>query len=169
MVVLFMSILASQPLLTHTKLHTHPPQLCRSKLAISIALAVSSLAPFSVQAAPPLAESNIDITSDASMPSIRLDPIVVTATRSERALSDTPVALQLLSRQQLDDNHAHTLKEALTLLPNVYLREIHGKTGYEVSMQGFTGDQVLVLIDGLPIYRQHWLDGKFESIYEYGY
>ena len=76
---------------------------------------------------------------------------MVTATRSERALSDAPVALQVLSRQQLDDNHAHTLKEALALLPNVYLREVHGKTGYEVSMQGFTGDQVLVLIDGLPI------------------
>lgn len=152
MVVLFMSILASQLPLTYTRLHhTHPPQLRRSKLAMSVTLALCILAPVSAQAALPLTGSNINITSDAAIPSIRLDPIVVTATRSERALSDAPVALQVLSRQQLDDNHAHTLKEALALLPNVYLREVHGKTGYEVSMQGFTGDQILVLIDGLPI------------------
>lgn len=158
MVVLFMSILASQLPLTHTRLHTHPPQLRRRPLAMSIALVISGLLPFSVQAAPtalPTAETYSknpsDKSDDAAMPSIRLDPIVVTATRSERALSDAPVALQVLSRQKLDDNHAHTLKDALALLPNVYLREVHGKTGYEVSMQGFTGDQVLVLIDGLPI------------------
>lgn len=151
MVVLFMSILASQPPLTHTSLHTHPLPLRRRPLALSIALVISGLAPFSVQAATPLAENHSDTSSTAALPNIRLDPIVVTATRSERALSDAPVALQVLSRQQLDDNHAHTLKDALALLPNVYLREVHGKTGYEVSMQGFTGDQVLVLIDGLPI------------------
>jgi len=43
MVVLFMSILASQPLLTHTKLHTHPPQLRRSKLTMSVALVLLTL------------------------------------------------------------------------------------------------------------------------------
>lgn len=150
MVVLFMSILAPQLPLTYPRLPTAPSQLRRSPLAISIALALFALAPAPAQAAPLLAENNVATTDDA-MPSIRLDPIVVTATRSERALSDAPVAMQVLSRQQLDDNHAHTLKEALALLPNVYLREVHGKTGYEVSMQGFSGDQVLVLIDGLPI------------------
>ena len=79
------------------------------------------------------------------------DPIVVTATRSDRVLSDAPVPVQVLSQSELKKNHAHTLKQALALLPNVYLRELHGKTGYEVLMQGFSGDQVLVLIDGLPI------------------
>lgn len=113
-------------------------------------MALSALAPASVQAADFL-DNGPELTDDTALPSVRLDPIVVTATRSERALSDAPVAMQVLSRQTLDDNHAHTLKEALALLPNVYLREVHGKTGYEVSMQGFTGDQVLVLIDGLPI------------------
>ncbi len=151
MAVLFMSILAFDLSLTHTGLNTHPSLLRRSPLAISVALALFAFTSVSAQAAPIFAETNGDMTDDAAMPSTRLDPIVVTATRSERALSDAPVALQVLSRQQLDDNHAHTLKEALALLPNVYLREVHGKTGYEVSMQGFTGDQVLVLIDGLPI------------------
>lgn len=130
------------PSVIEQKLHTYQPRLRRCPLAISIALALSTVVPVLSQAAP--------VATD-NMPAARLDPIVVTATRSERALSDAPVAMQVISRETLDDNHAHTLKEALALLPNVHLREVHGKTGYEVSMQGFTGDQVLVLIDGLPI------------------
>lgn len=84
-------------------------------------------------------------------PSTVLDTIVVTATRSDRSLSDAPVPVQVLDKQILEKHHAHTLKQALALLPNVTLRELHGKTGYEVQMQGFSGDQVLILIDGLPI------------------
>ena len=136
--------------LPDTRFSTRLPQWRQRDLVTSIALALFALAPVSVQAAD-FVDDTPELTDDTALPSVRLDPIVVTATRSERALSDAPVAMQVLSRQTLDDNHVHTLKEALALLPNVYLREVHGKTGYEVSMQGFTGDQVLVLIDGLPI------------------
>lgn len=167
MVVLLMSVLTFHSSSTRTRLHTQQALPRRCLLATSIALALPVLVPLSAQAAvyvtdvqsddtdraitPALAKAIMGNDADDMMPSIHLDPIVVTATRSERALSDAPVPLQVLSRQKIDDNHAHTLKEALALLPNVYLREVHGKTGYEVSMQGFTGDQVLVLIDGLPI------------------
>lgn len=100
--------------------------------------------------------TNNTVTPQTTNPNTRaahttFDPIVVTATRSNRVLSDAPIPVQVLSQADLKENHAHTLKQALALLPNVYLREIHGKTGYEVLMQGFSGDQVLVLIDGLPI------------------
>lgn len=121
--------------------------------AITLVLAVTIMA--NAKAADPyqlnsLADSEKSLANSA-MPSTVLDPIVVTATRSKRALSDAPVKVDVISSKQIEDNHAHTLKEALELLPNVYLKQVHGKTGYEVSMQGFTGDQVLVLIDGLPI------------------
>ena len=132
---------------------------CYHPLAIGIALTTTMmLSPLSANAAQTtdsdLAKdslANNGMATQQDMPNAELDTIVVTATRSDRALNDAPVAVQVLSRQKLDDNHAHTLKDALALLPNVYLREVHGKTGYEVSMQGFSGDQVLVLIDGLPI------------------
>ena len=131
---------------------------CRHPLAIGVTLALTMLMPLSAYASETDVSSstnsslaNNGMSTEQDMPNVALDTIVVTATRSDRALSDAPVAVQVLSRQKLDDNHAHTLKEALALLPNVYLREVHGKTGYEVSMQGFSGDQVLVLIDGLPI------------------
>lgn len=90
-------------------------------------------------------------TQSSIVPVVKFDPIVVTATRSNKYLSESPVAVQVLDKRKLEQNHAHTLKEALQLLPNVYLAQLHGKTGYEVRMQGFSGDQVLVLIDGLPV------------------
>ena len=138
-----MSIFISNSLtvINHSVSLSHQPLLSRHPLAIGIAVALAVLTPLYAQAAP--------LTTD--VPTTRLDPIVVTATRSDRTLSDAPVTVQVLDRKKIDDNHAHTLKDALALLPNVYLRQVHGKTGYEVSMQGFTGDQVLVLIDGLPI------------------
>ena len=89
--------------------------------------------------------------ADTTLPSTTIDPIIITATRSHKLLGDAPITVQLLDQQTLTQNRVHTLKEALELLPNVYLRQVHGKTGYEISMQGFSGDQVLVLIDGLPI------------------
>ncbi|MFN3297612.1 TonB-dependent receptor plug domain-containing protein [Caldimonas sp.] len=80
-----------------------------------------------------------------------LDTIVVTGTRTERSVEDTPVRTEVVGPEELRRTHARTLKEALENLPGVQLREIHGKSGYELSMQGLGSDQVLVLIDGLPL------------------
>lgn len=80
-----------------------------------------------------------------------LDTLVVSATRVERALSDTPVRTELVSRHELDKTHARSLKEALENVPGLQLREIHGKSGYEASLQGMSSDQLLVLIDGMPL------------------
>lgn len=132
-------------------LHNYHPLAVGTALALSFMIA----APMSAQAADPyqlnsLADRDTSL-ADSGIPTAKFEPIVVTATRTDRSLSDAPVKVQVLGRQQIEDNHAHTLKEALELIPSVYLRQVHGKTGYEVSMQGFSGDQVLVLIDGLPI------------------
>ena len=80
-----------------------------------------------------------------------LAPVVVTGTRTERALDDVPVRVEVGSREEITRTHARTLKEALENVPGLQLREVHGKSGFELSLQGLTSDQVLVLIDGLPI------------------
>ena len=81
----------------------------------------------------------------------QLDTLVVTATRSEKKLMDSPILTEVVSAQELDRTHALTLKDALENIPGILMREIHGKSGYEVSLQGMTSDQVLILIDGLPL------------------
>ncbi len=92
-------------------------------------------------------------TEPASTPSgetLYLDEIVVTGTRNPRKVSDTPVRTEVVSREEIRDTHARTVKDALQNVPGLLLRQIHGKAGYEVWMQGLNADQVLVLIDGLP-------------------
>lgn len=80
-----------------------------------------------------------------------LQELVVTGTRSERQLLDTPVRTQVVTAEELEKSHARNLKEALENVPGLQLREIHGKPGYEVWLQGIESDRVLVLIDGMPM------------------
>lgn len=87
----------------------------------------------------------------AASGTLYLDEIVVTGTRNPRKVSDTPVRTEVVSREEIRDTHARTVKEALQNVPGLLLRQIHGKAGYEVWMQGFNADRVLVLIDGLPL------------------
>lgn len=81
----------------------------------------------------------------------RLDTVVVTGTRTERTLADTPVRTQVVTRDEIERRHAHDLREAINLVPGIYLRESHGKEGQEVWIQGLDSDRVLILIDGEPV------------------
>lgn len=80
-----------------------------------------------------------------------LAPVVVTATRTDKTVDETPVRTEVVDRQELERTHARSLKEALENVPGLQLQEVHGKSGYQLSLQGLSSDQVLVLIDGLPI------------------
>ncbi|MCD1631635.1 TonB-dependent receptor plug domain-containing protein [Marinobacter shengliensis] len=80
-----------------------------------------------------------------------LDELVVTGTRTERQLLDTPVRTEVVTAKELERTHARSMKEALENVPGVQLREVHGKPGYEVWLQGVEADRVLVLIDGMPM------------------
>ena len=80
-----------------------------------------------------------------------LPAVVVTATRTERTVDDAPVRTEVVGREEIERTRAVTLKDALENVPGLQLREVHGKSGYEVTLQGMTSDQVLVLVDGLPI------------------
>lgn len=80
-----------------------------------------------------------------------LAPVVVTGTGSARLLEENPVRTEVLDRETLDRLQADSLQEALRFVPGLLLREIHGKGGQEVWMQGLNGDRVLVLIDGVPV------------------
>lgn len=80
-----------------------------------------------------------------------LQPVVVSATRSERALDESTVPISVVTRSDIERTHARTLKQALENVPGLQLREVHGKSGFELSLQGLSADQVLVLVDGLPI------------------
>ncbi|QBM15929.1 colicin I receptor [Marinobacter sp. JH2] len=99
----------------------------------------------------PFALALLGSVGTAEAEALYLDELVVTGTRSERSLLDTPVRTEVVTGRELKRTHARSLKEALQYVPGLQLRQIHGKPGYEVWLQGVEADRVLVLIDGMPM------------------
>lgn len=58
---------------------------------------------------------------------------------------------EVVSRKEIEKTHARDLKEALEDVPGLLLKPIHGKSGFEAWLQGFSADRVLVVLDGEPI------------------
>lgn len=77
----------------------------------------------------------------------RLEEVVVTGTRTEKKLLDTPVRTQVVTKEEIRRTHARDLKEALEYVPGLMLKETE-KNGFSVWMQGFDGDRVLILLNG---------------------
>ncbi|GGY80718.1 TonB-dependent receptor plug domain-containing protein [Marinobacter zhanjiangensis] len=80
-----------------------------------------------------------------------LDEVVVTGTRSERTVLDTPVRTEVVTSEEIERTHARDLREALANVAGLQLKKIHGKSGYEVWLQGLEANQTLVLVDGKPL------------------
>lgn len=78
---------------------------------------------------------------------ISLDKVVTTGTRTPKLLVDSPVSVEVVDGETLRKASQTTVARALDLLPGVVVKR-STKDGYNVYMQGFDGDRVLVLVDG---------------------
>ncbi|MCK4667858.1 TonB-dependent receptor [Candidatus Dependentiae bacterium] len=92
---------------------------------------------------------NISLIKDTSIH----ETIVVTGTRTERRIKDTPIRTEVISSKEIENKNASNLYEALE--GNVGIR-VEQQCSYcnfgMVRMQGLSGDHTQVLIDGEPIY-----------------
>lgn len=76
--------------------------------------------------------------------------IVVTGTRTAKLLSDSPVLVDVIDGKTIAKISHGTLAQALNYIPGVVVKR-SVKDGYNIQMQGFDGDHVLILIDGQPV------------------
>lgn len=83
----------------------------------------------------------------SSAQNFELNSIVVTGTRTAKLLQDSPVDMQVVTGQQIQMLGSGTLAQSLNLVPGVVITR-SAKKGYNVQMQGFDGDHVLVLVNG---------------------
>lgn len=90
---------------------------------------------------------------DAMVPATEeiTEEIVVTGTRTAQLMLDSPVRVDVLNRQQLEQLHARELTEAVTTVPGINVRQVVGKDGQEAWLQGISANRVLVLVDGEPV------------------
>jgi outer membrane receptor for ferrienterochelin and colicins len=89
-------------------------------------------------------------TAIASSETDYQEHIVVTGTRTVKLLSDSPVLVDVISGETIAKISQGTLAQALNYIPGVVVKR-SVKDGYNIQMQGFNGDHVLVLIDGQSI------------------
>ncbi len=92
-----------------------------------------------------LAQTDTLITGD----SIRRD-IVITAQRQQRDNFTLPVVVSVLRKSDLDRRAPRTTPEALFGMPGIFLQKTnHG--GGSPFMRGLTGQQTLMLVDGIRL------------------
>jgi len=86
---------------------------------------------------------------------VNLEPVVVTATRTEKTVTNAPGSVEVVTKEEIDDRHINTVDQALNTLPGIY-DDNKGKglmgTTSTVSMRGMGKDsRVLFLLDGVPL------------------
>ena len=98
------------------------------------------------------------VQTDASNPFLVKTSIVVTGTRTQMELQQTPVSTGVLTRGELNLRNTRTLDQGLSLMEGLYSFRTKGSqdTLAGVGMRGFDGrganqTRVLVLLDGQPV------------------
>lgn len=78
--------------------------------------------------------------------------IVVTASRIPQELLDVPISVEVIDGATLVQAGVETLGEALRLAAGISVRETGSRSGIEqMSIRGASAEQVLVLVDGVPV------------------
>ena len=102
--------------------------------------------------ATPLVVAAEETTKDRS---VNLDPVVITATRTEKTVTNAPGSVSVVSKQDIDDRNIKTVDEALNTTAGVF-DDNKGKgllgTTSSISIRGLGYDKrVLFMVDGIPI------------------
>ncbi|OYZ65783.1 MAG: hypothetical protein B7Y17_02755, partial [Sulfuricurvum sp. 24-42-5] len=81
---------------------------------------------------------------------LAIDPIVVTATKTEQSLQNVTSNIEIITGEELAEKHITTVPEALNLLSGISTVS-NGGLGKSTSvlLRGFDTNRVLVLIDGV--------------------
>ncbi|WP_027468735.1 TonB-dependent hemoglobin/transferrin/lactoferrin family receptor [Deefgea rivuli] len=81
----------------------------------------------------------------------QLDPIVVTATRTERNLADLPPSVSATQREELDANMINDFRDFARSEPGVNISK-HSRFGLSsVNIRGLESNRVLMLVDGIRL------------------
>jgi iron complex outermembrane receptor protein len=85
---------------------------------------------------------------------IKLEEIVVTATKTEKKVEDAPGSVTVISKEEIERRNVKTVDEALSEIKGVFAKRNKGlmDSTSSVRLRGFSGDQyALILLDGQPL------------------
>lgn len=81
---------------------------------------------------------------------VALQTMVVTGTRTEKTLDESPVVVQVIGQERIRRSGATDVDELLRIEPGVYVVPQAGR-GSRIEMQGLSSESVLILINGQRI------------------
>lgn len=94
-----------------------------------------------------LAQAQDPVPADVSPDEEEVDEVVVvTATRSPSALGKAPVAVEVVTREELEATGAESLAEVLEEQPGLMIEDT--LLGTAIRMQGMNPEHTLILVDG---------------------
>jgi len=86
--------------------------------------------------------------------------IVVTATRSERELSQVPVSTTVITEDEVEEAPAFAADDLLRTVPGVQLPVATSNNTFigaaEFSIRGVGGNRALVMVDGIPVHEPYY-------------
>ena len=90
--------------------------------------------------------------AEESVGEFALDTMVVTATRTMKQMQEVPASVSVVTAADIEKRSINSVPEALQTLPGVYMSQANsfGSSG-EVQIRGFSSDNVLLLVDGMPM------------------
>lgn len=111
-----------------------------------------TLRPFAPALAAALSLASLPLRAETP-PTVELDPVIVTATRSPQAGNRLPALLTVITRRDLELGGAQSLAEALRGVPGVQVTDFYGDGSQysTVDMRGFglaAQANTLILVDG---------------------
>ncbi len=97
-------------------------------------------------------EENQVVEAQASEPAqqVQTRDVVVTASRTEQLIKDTPASVEVVTREDIEKMGAENLAQALKLATGINIME-NGMVGQQVSLRGMKTNQTLIMIDGRRI------------------
>lgn len=91
-------------------------------------------------------------TADSADEGDFAEVVVVTATRSPSGLGESPVAVEVVTREEIEASGAESLGEVLEEQPGLFIEDT--VTGTAIRMQGMDPEHTLILVDGQRVLGQ---------------
>ena len=79
----------------------------------------------------------------------RLGEVVVSA---DKETKETPSSITVITAEDIERYNATNLGEAFRVIPGMLFRQTRTKNEYYLSVRGFDQENILILLDGVPIY-----------------
>ncbi|MBK8883882.1 MAG: TonB-dependent receptor [Bacteroidales bacterium] len=93
---------------------------------------------------------NSQVEIQDTLRSYTINEAVITANRSSSLLKDTPEAIRIVDHDLVDRYQMRSAPEALGLTPGVFIQKTNHGGGSPI-IRGLTGNQTLLLIDGIRL------------------